>query len=150
LALLSPRARRKKNQELVPELSLHPRTRICTRNRLQFQRAELALALEDGIKAQAKERQGTRTDLLETFPKSKTDDEPSLFQQPKPEQSVKPVVQHVPSTPIHTDKELAKVAGISDKQIQKARALQKAPEPVKEQLRKGIVPTTGTFNRIHP
>jgi hypothetical protein len=42
--------------------------------------------------------------------------------------------------PVHTDIELGKLAGVSHTTIQKARKIaEKAPEPIKEQLRRGEI-----------
>lgn len=103
------------------------------RNLTPYQRAELALRLDDIVKAEAKKQQGTRNDLLENFPKSEPNTEPYLFPQPNPQ----PLPAPSP-TPIHTDKKLAEIAGVSDKQIQKAREIShKASDVVKDQLRRG-------------
>lgn len=74
-----------------------------------------------------------RTSVLQNSVKPNTEDTP-LFPA-APSETPKPIEL---TTPVHTDEELGKVAGISRDTIQKARTIaQKAPEPVKEQLRKG-------------
>jgi hypothetical protein len=75
-------------------------------------RTELALQLRELIAAQAKRQQGTRTDLCQN--------------------------SGTGLTPLHTDREVAKLAGVSHDTVHKVRRLAKeADEPTKAALRRG-------------
>ncbi len=104
------------------------RNQFGRRNISINQRALLALQLDDIVKARAKEKQ------LSTL-KQNTDLEPA----PKR------------SEPIHTDKELAKAAGVSPKTIQYARVIQKeGTEEQKRQFETGEKKIKTIYREIRP
>jgi hypothetical protein len=85
------------------------------RNLNDYQRAEIALQLEDILKEQAKERQGTRTDLepVHDIPQNSAESEP---------------VSHVvaklpPRQERETRAVVAKTAGVSHDTIKKVKAI---------------------------
>ncbi|MDD4892269.1 MAG: hypothetical protein PHU85_20295 [Phycisphaerae bacterium] len=89
------------------------------RNLKPFQRAELALKLEPLVAAKAKANQTGFKGNQYSGPLTKLTKDQS---------------------PINTRAEIAKAAGVSEGTIDKARVIAKrAPEEVKEQLRKGVV-----------
>ena len=95
------------NREEVKEWII--KNQLGRRNIPPYVRAELALKLKPVIAAKAKENQGSRTDISQNSVKSRD-----------------------------TQKELAKAAGVSHDTIHKVEKIQqKAPEAVKEKLRKG-------------
>lgn len=97
------------------------RNQLGRRNLPDYEKARLALRLKDAIAAEAKEKQGERTDIHQKSDKS----------------------------PINTNKELAKVAGVSHDTIHKVDVIEKrAPEEVKEQLRRGEVSINKAYNEI--
>lgn len=97
------------------------RNQFGRRNLTPYQRAELAMALEPLIAAKAKEQQ---------------------IRKPVSQKSVE-------QKPIDTQKELARVAGVSHDTIHKAKVIsEKAPEPVKEQLRRGEVSINKAYSDV--
>ena len=91
------------------------------RNLPNYERARLALRLKETIAAEAKENQATHTE--QGYQKS--------------------------DKAVHTSKELAKVAGVSHDTIHKVDVIeQKAPEEVKDQLRRGEVSINKAYNEI--
>ena len=97
------------------------RNQLGRRNLPNYERARLALRLKETIAAEAKANQGTRTDLCQKSDRSSID----------------------------TKKELAKVAGVSHDTIHKVDVIeQKAPEEVKDQLRRGEVSINKAYNEI--
>jgi hypothetical protein len=88
------------------------RHQVGRRNLPAYVRTELALELTELIATQAKAQQGTRSDLLQNS-------------------GTRP-------SPIHTDREVAKLAGVSHDTVHKVRRLAKeADEPTKAALRRG-------------
>jgi hypothetical protein len=88
------------------------RHQVGRRNLPAYVRTELALQLSEMIAVQAKAQQGTRTDLLQN--------------------------SGTGLSPIHTDREVAKLAGVSHDTVHKVRRLAKeADEPTKAALRRG-------------
>ena len=97
------------------------RNQLGRRNLPAYERARLALRLKETIAAEAKANQGTRTDLCQKSDRSSID----------------------------TKKELAKVAGVSHDTIHKVDVIeQKAPEEVKEQLRRGEVSINKAYKDV--
>jgi ParB-like chromosome segregation protein Spo0J len=88
------------------------RHQVGRRNLPAYVRTELALQLRELIAAQAKRQQGTRSDLFQNS-------------------GTRPA-------PIHTDREVAKLAGVSHDTVHKVRRLaREADEPTKAALRRG-------------
>ena len=88
-----------------------------------FQRAELSLREEGLIRERAKQNQGTRTDLCQNSDKS--------------------------FVPVDTKKEIARQAGVSHDTIHKAKVIMdKAPEELKEQARRGEVSINQAYKTI--
>lgn len=97
------------------------RNQLGRRNLPNYERARLALRLKETIAAEAKENQATHTE--QGYQKS--------------------------DKAVHTSKELAKVAGVSHDTIHKVDVIeQKAPEEVKDQLRRGEVSINKAYNDI--
>ncbi|MBI4489927.1 MAG: DUF5131 family protein [Deltaproteobacteria bacterium] len=95
---------------------------LSRRNLTDFHRAELVLKGEAILQRMAKERQGTRTDLL---PKS------------------------AKSSPIDTRKELAKAAGVSGDSIHKVKkVLASGNRPVIDKARAGEVSINGAYKQV--
>lgn len=103
------------------------RNQFGRRNLAPFARAELALQLEPLIAAKAKTNLRTSTG----------------GKQPQPlEKSTK-------AEPVNTRAEVAKAAGVSDNTIAKAKAIvERAPEPIKEQLRRGDISINKAYQDI--
>src|SRR5437867_3999385 len=101
------------------------RNQFGRRNLTPFQKAELALRLEETIQNQARNniRATQKNEAASAFLKS--------------------------GKQVHTDKELAKIAGLGHDTIHKARVIaQKAPETVKERLRRGETTIHKQYRRI--
>lgn len=91
------------------------RNQLGRRNLSAYDRSNLALKLKPLLAEKAKENQGTRTDILENSPKG------SL-------------------TPINTRKELASIAGVSDKTLAAVEQINEhAIEPLQQKVRSGEV-----------
>ena len=98
------------------------RNQFGRRNLSAYDRSVLALKLKPLIAAQAKEQQGTRTDI-----------------------SQKSVKSH------DTQKELAKVAGVSHDTIHKVERIEaQAPESTKQALRQGKTTINKAYNATFP
>jgi hypothetical protein len=101
------------------------KNQFARRNLTPYQRAELALALEPLIAAQARARQGRRHDLSENCRKA--------------------------ATPLHTDVELGRLAGVSDTTMRKAKVIaREADEPTKAALRRGERSVHGVYVDLRP
>lgn len=97
------------------------RNQLGRRNLPSYERARLALRLKEAIAAEAKANQSTHTE--QGYQKS--------------------------DKAVDTNKELAKVAGVSHDTIHKVDVIeQKAPEEVKAQLRRGEVSINKAYNAI--
>jgi phage N-6-adenine-methyltransferase len=105
------------------------------RNLTPFQRAELALLVEEPIRRRAKENQGTRTDLLATLPEGGS-------------RGIIEGAQPIPK-PVDTREELASMAGVSGRTMDKAKKVAAEAEPeVKEALRKGETTINAEYKRL--
>jgi protein gp37 len=92
---------------------------IGKRNLTDYSRVEVALKLKDAIAKKARDRQGTRTDIVEIFPPSDTG---------------------------KTRDEIGSLAGVSGKTVDKVEYIQEhAPEEAKEQLRTGSISINKVF-----
>ena len=99
------------------------RNQFGRRNLAPYQRVEMALTLEPLLAAQAKARQGTRTDL-----------EPC---------------GNIATKSERTRDELARLAGVGARTIDKGKYLaEHAEEPVKAKLRKGETTVNREYNRL--
>jgi len=99
------------------------RNQFGRRNLPTYERAKLALRLKPIIKAKAKEQQGKRTDLSQTFGKSSID----------------------------TNKELGKIAGISNETIRKVEIiLTEGSEEVQQRARRGKISVNKAFSLTRP
>lgn len=97
------------------------------RNLEPYQRAQLALQLKNLIAGQAKENQGTRTDLIQ----AKENVYNFLMNSSKSDDVRKP---------INTREELAKMAGVSGQTISRVETIEsKAPDPIKEAARDNVI-----------
>lgn len=102
------------------------RNQLARRNVPAFVRCELVLPLEDELKAEAKKRQGQRTDLKDIVPDLK--------------QSRKPV---------RTIEQLAGLAGVSTGTLDNAKKLMAgADEETKEKLRSGELSIYGAYKDL--
>lgn len=102
------------------------RNQLGRRNLPNYERARLALRLKEAIAAEAKAKQ--ESTLRQNSTVNQKSDERSE---------------------VNTNKELAKVAGVSHDTIHKVDVIeQKAPEEVKEQLRRGEVSINKAYNEI--
>lgn len=100
------------------------RNQLGRRNLPNYERARLALQLKPLLAEEAKKRQGERNDL-------------------------KDISQNSVKSPVDVQKELAKIAGVSHDTIHKVDVIeQKAPDEVKEKLRKGEVSVNKAYNTI--
>ena len=96
------------------------RNQFARRNLHLFQRVELALQMEEIISARS--QQGKRNDFFQNSGKS---------------------------DPLHTDKELAKIAAVSHDTIHKGRVIaERAPEATKDRLRRGETTIYREYRRI--
>jgi hypothetical protein len=111
------------------------RLQFNRRNLQPFQRAELALKLKTLIAAKATTNQvvnGHNRQSVQTFAHS----EPP---------------QELPIVPIKTRQEMASLAGVSHETLRKAEVIQaKAPEAVKEQLRRGEQTINSVYRAVEP
>ncbi len=106
------------------------------RNLSPFQRAELALLVEESIKERARKNQGARTDLLAMLPKGAKGDGVLVGEQPV-------------CKPVNTREELASLAGVSGRTMAKAKRVAAEAEPeVKEALRKGETTINAEYQRL--
>ncbi|MBU2843552.1 DNA N-6-adenine-methyltransferase [Acidithiobacillus thiooxidans] len=119
------------------------RNQLGRRNLNDFQRSEIALQLESLLKAQAKVRQGNRTDLE---PESDTESESDFsdfsdFPQNSSECSAPPQKpQKAKRQERETRNAVAKTAGVSHDTIKKVKAIQATATPeIKELARSGSV-----------
>lgn len=97
------------------------RNQLGRRNLPPYERAKLALRLKDAIAAEAKENQSTHTE--QGYQKS--------------------------DKAVNTNKELAKVAGVSHDTIHKVDVIEKkAPEEIKQQLSRGEVSINKAYNQV--
>lgn len=100
------------------------RNQLGRRNLPDYEKARLALRLKDVIAAEAKAKEAERKSTNQKSDKS-------------------------PLREINTNKELAKVAGVSHDTIHKVDVIEKkAPEEVKDQLRRGEVSINKAYNEI--
>ena len=100
------------------------RNQLGRRNLTAFTRTELSLKLKPLLAEEAKKRQGERNDLKEEN-----------------------VVQN--SAPSKVRDEIAKSANVSHDTVSKVeRIIEKAPEEVKDQLRRGEVSINKAYNEI--
>jgi ParB-like chromosome segregation protein Spo0J len=98
-------------------------TQKARRNLSAWELGQIALKLRPEMEARAKERQGTRTDLLENSPKS--------------------------SATINTRKELAESAGVSDNTMGRIMRLEEsAPAPIRQALDKGDITVNKAYNLL--
>lgn len=98
------------------------RNQFGRRNLNNYHRSVLALQLEDVFREQAKEKQGTRTDISQNSDECKE---------------------------VSTKKELAKIADVSHDTIMRVKAIEaKAPDEVKEKLRTGEVSINQAYTEI--
>lgn len=94
------------------------KNQLGRRNLPDVERGRIALKLKDSIAARAKERQGTRTDLLAILPESD-------------QSNICPILDKS----IDTKKELAKLAGLSHGTLAKIEKVDTtAPEPIKQAM----------------
>lgn len=107
------------------------------RNLEPYQRAQLALQLKDLIAGQAKENQGTRSDLIQNQDKNNLCQISDKSEDANEKPSNKAIEQIMP---IDTKKEIAKMAGVSHDTIHKVETIEKkAPDPIKEAARDNVI-----------
>lgn len=112
------------------------RNQLGRRNLAAFQRAELALRMESIIAEKARENQGTRTDIR---PNSDEGSPTTNFPQNSAECR----------SDRETRSQVARLAGVSHDTIHKAKVLvDRAPEPLKEQLRSGEVSIHAAYQQV--
>ncbi len=106
------------------------RNQFGRRNLSAYTRGELALQLEELLAAAAKERQGSRTDLL-------------------PSNLVPTLAQGQTSSNGRTRGQLAQVAGVSHGTIDKIKLIQaKADDTTKQQLREGEISINAAYTEL--
>jgi hypothetical protein len=98
------------------------KNQLSRRNLTDYTKSEIALAMKEIVAAKAKDRQGTRNDIVEILPQSEK---------------------------VKTRDELGALVGVSGKTIDKVDYISKnAPEPMKEMLRTGELKIEHVYNAV--
>lgn len=105
------------------------------RNLEPYQRAQLALQLKDLIAGKAKENQ------IKSLKQYANNEEDAVCQKSdKREDDENTVLANLPKRSVNTREELAKIAGVSGRTIDKVEVIEtKAPDPVKDAARDNVI-----------
>lgn len=103
------------------------KNQIGRRNLNDFQKIQIALQMKPLLEEQAKENQGTRTDLLLNLAKSSPENIPQNIE--KPQMTFTEPEPTKPIAPIHVRKEIAKMADVAPEQVRKVEKILKEAKP---------------------